>query len=113
MNQQELIWVRLPYSSLTKAKIRPAVIISNNVYNKSHQDVVVCAITPNVKQTTYSVLIDQKSLSNGNLPIKSRIKADKVMQIEKSLILKPFAKLKDEVFDGLISEIDKLIERKS
>lgn len=112
MRQQELIWVRLPFSSLEKSKVRPAVVVSNNGYNKKNQDIVVCAVTSNLEPKEYSILIEQENLSEGKLPLKSRIRADKIMQIEKNLIIKSFARLDNKIFDALIGEIIRLLQRK-
>ena len=86
MKQQEIIWVKLPFSSFEESKVRPAVVVSNDNYNTKTQDVVVCAITSKLEEKSYTVLIDNKNLSEGKLPLKSRIRADKIMQIEKNLI---------------------------
>ena len=111
MRQQDLVWVRLPFANLEESKVRPAAVVSNNDYNNKNQDVVVCAVTSNLATKSYSVLIDQKSLSIGRLPIKSRIRADKIMQIEKSIIIRPFAKLNNLTFDSLITELVNLVKR--
>ncbi|HLD49480.1 MAG TPA: type II toxin-antitoxin system PemK/MazF family toxin [archaeon] len=112
MKQQDLVWVRLPFSSMEESRIRPAVIVSNDDYNKKSMDVIVCAITSNLVSKNHSIFIDSKNLSAGNLPIKSRIRADKIMQIEKSLIIKPFARLDNRTFDSLVKEIIKLLQRR-
>ncbi len=111
MNQQDIVWVKLPFSSLKESKVRPAVVVSNNEYNKRSQDIVVCAITSKLDEKQYSILIDDKNLSSGNLPLKSRIRADKIIQIEKDIVIKPFAILNDKTFDELINEIMKLLKR--
>jgi len=111
MKQQDLVWVKLPFSNLEESKVRPAVIVSNNDYNNRSQDVVVCAITSNLEQKLYSIIIDNKNLSKGKLPIKSRIRADKIMQIEKNLIISAFAQIDNKTYDLLIIEINKIIER--
>ena len=111
MKQQDLVWVKLPFSNLEESKVRPAVIVSNNDYNNRSQEVVVCAITSNLEQKLYSIIIDNKNLSKGKLPIKSRIRADKIMQIEKNLIISAFAQIDNKTYDLLIIEINKIIER--
>ena len=111
MKQQDLVWVKLPFSNLEESKVRPAVIVSNNDYNNRSQDVVVCAITSNLEQKLYSIIIDNKNLSKGKLPIKSRIRADKIMQIEKNLIISAFAQIDNKTYDLLIIEINNIIER--
>lgn len=111
MNQQELVWIKLPFSNLEETKIRPAVVVSNNDYSKKNRDVVVCAVTSNLDDNQYSIFIDNTNLSSGNLPIKSRVRADKIIQVEKNLIIKSFAKLDNKTFDELIKKIVKLIQR--
>ena len=111
MLQQELVWVKLPFSNLQESKIRPAVVVSNNDYNSESGDVVVCAVTSNLEPKKYGIMISQESLENGKLPIRSRVRADKILQIEKSLVIRPFAKLNDKTFDVLIAEIFKLLKR--
>ena len=111
MNQQNIVLVDCSFSNLNERKLRPAVIVSNNNYNKKSQDVVICAMTSNLENKLYSIIIDNSNLSNGKLPVKSRIKADKLLQVEKRLILKSFAKLNNKTFDSLIQEILNLVKR--
>ena len=111
MNQQDLVWVKLPFSDLRQSKVRPALVVSNNSYNKSNPDVVVCAVTSKLKESEYSVLIDDKDLSSGSLPIKSRVRADKILQIEKDLVIRPFAKLENKMFDNVVGKIADLVKR--
>lgn len=112
MSQQDVIWVGLPFSSFKESKVRPAVIVSNDKYNKKSVDVVVCAITSNLEKMPYSLIIDNNNLSAGKMPMKSKIRADKIMQIERNLVINSFARLDNKTFDSLIEEINKLVKRK-
>ncbi|MDP3742196.1 MAG: type II toxin-antitoxin system PemK/MazF family toxin [Candidatus Micrarchaeota archaeon] len=113
MQQGDLVWVKVPFSNFEEEKMRPALIVSNDEYNASALDVVVCAVTSNLEQVPYSVMISQKSLAGGFLPIQSKIRADKLFQLEKSKIVKPFAKLRSETFNLVVEQIAKLVSRKS
>lgn len=112
MKQEDLIWVKIPFSDFAEAKIRPALIVSNNEYNSKHEDIVVCAITSKTEKAPYSVALCQRDLASGNLPVESRIKADKIMQVSKKLVIRPFAKINEKKFDETTDEIKKLIEKK-
>jgi mRNA interferase MazF len=112
MKQQDLVWLSLPFSNLMERKVRPAIIVSNDGYNETNQDVVVCAVTSNLEEKNYSVPIDNGSLTQGRLPVKSKIRADKIMQVEKTLILSTFARVNSAAYDILMSEIKKLTARK-
>lgn len=111
MNQQNLVLMKFPFSNQEESKIRPGIIISNNEYNDKKQDVLVCAITSNLTDEEYSILIENKDLLNGSILIKSKIRADKILLIEKKLIIKVLAKLNDEVFDSLVEKIVTIIKR--
>ncbi len=111
IKQQDIVWVIFPYSDMQEAKFRPAVVVSNNSYNKKSPDIVACAVTSKLHEREYSILLDKSNLASGNLPLKSRIRADKVVQIEKSLVAKSFARLNDKTFDLLVGEIKKLVKR--
>lgn len=111
IKQQDIVWIIFPYSDMQETKFRPAVVVSNNNYNKNNPDIVACAVTSKLREREYSILLDKSNLASGNLPLKSRIRADKIMQIEKSLVAKSFAHLNDKTFDSLIREIKKLIKR--
>ncbi|MBN1941194.1 MAG: type II toxin-antitoxin system PemK/MazF family toxin [Candidatus Diapherotrites archaeon] len=112
MKQQEIAWVKIPFSDFSETKLRPALIVSNNDYNSKAEDIVVCAITSNIQKAEYSVQLSQKDFIEGNLPIESRIKADKIMQINKKLTLRAFAKISEKKFDETIAEIKKLLAKK-
>jgi len=57
--QGDIVLVPFPFSNLSSAKIRPVLVISNNVYNQKYLDVVVCGITSNLQATDYSIFIEQ------------------------------------------------------
>ncbi len=113
IRQQDIVWVRFPYSDMKEWKFRPAVVISNNKYNKKSPDVVACAITSKLEEKDYTILIDESNITTGRLPVKSRIRADKIVHIEKQLIPKSFAQVNNKTFDMLTEEIKKLIKRSS
>ena len=109
MNQQEIIWAKIPFSNFEEIKIRPAIIISNNKYNNESHDLLICALTSNLDQK--GILVDKKNLSSGNLPTASVIRADKILLINKELVNGAFARINDDTFDQLISKINELISR--
>lgn len=111
MKQQNLVWVKLPFSDFGESKIRPAVVVSNNDYNGQSKDVIVCAVTSKLEPRPYSISLSQENLSEGRLPLKSLIRADKILQIEKSLIEATFATINNETFDRLVNEAVKLLKR--
>lgn len=58
--QGDIVLVPVPFSDLTNQKQRPLLVISNDDYNKVTEDVVVLAITSNLKELDYAVKLNQK-----------------------------------------------------
>ncbi len=111
VRQQDIIWVKFPYSNMNEAKFRPALVVSNDSYNGKHSDIIVCAITSNLDKQEFCVFIDNSDLISGRLPMKSKVRADKIMPIENTLAVKSFARLNNSTFDLVTEKIIKLMKR--
>lgn len=111
LRQMDVVWVLFPYSNAKGKKFRPAVIVSNNEYNKKNHDVVACAVTSRLDRKEYCVFIDQTNMQEGRMPIRSCIRADKIISVEKRLIDRMFARLDEKTFDALVKEVIKLVKR--
>ena len=92
-SQSDILLVPFPFSDQSGSKVRPVLVLSNNEYNKLSEDLVVCAITSNLKQNKYSLVIEEKNLQNGKLYEKSTIKIDTILKINKNLIIKKIGML--------------------
>ena len=88
VKQREIILINFPFSDLTGAKVRPALVISNNRYNQTNLDTVVLAITSNLSPHSYKVLIEMQDLENGSLPLKSATRVDKPFSVLQTKVLK-------------------------
>ena len=108
--QGEIVLVSFPFSDLSQRKVRPVLIISNENYNKTVHDFIVCGLTTNLQDDRYSIIIDNNSLKKGNLKHKSRIKVDSITFLEKSLFVKPIGKVNDSVFSDVKSILNEIIE---
>ena len=79
--QKEIILIPYPFSNLEEKKVRPALVISNNLFNKKSKDCLLVPLTSVIKKEPYSIIIKQENLTVGNLIKVSRIKADKIFSI--------------------------------
>ena len=74
------------------AKTRPVVVVSNNVNNKYSGTVTVLPITSQNLNKVYPFeLILPKG--SGNLPKKSKIKADQIRTLDKARLVKRYGRL--------------------
>jgi len=108
-NQGEIIVVPFPFSDLSSIKQRPVLVLSKNTDNESAEDIITCGITSNLKDTMYSVLIENTNLEHGQIPTKSRIKVDKLFTLNKSIVKKKVAKINQETFNLVKQVFFKLI----
>lgn len=102
----------IPFTDLSDTKRRPVIVISNTNYNSSSQDVVVLIITSNQRVRNHTITIDGNSMSQGSLPKVSKIKADHVIKVSKSIIAKELGAVKQEVLKNAISEFKSIIGMK-
>ena len=108
VQQKEMVLLPYPFSNLEKTKVRPAVIVSNNSFNKKSDDCVMAPLTTIIKKEPYSVVIHQENLSSGRLLKSSRIRADKIFCVAKNLVTMKIGKLRDDSFDRVKKEILKI-----
>ena len=74
------------------AETRPVVVVSNNLNNRHGGTVTVLPITSQKLKKTYPFeLILPKG--SGNLPKKSKVKADQIRTLDKTRLIKRFGRL--------------------
>jgi mRNA interferase MazF len=109
--QREIVLVPFPYSDLSSSKRRPVLVISNDDYNQSFDDVVVCVITSNRQIDGYSVPLDTENVEIGIMPESSVFKVHKLFTIAQSQIIRKFSIVQFDFFKKIIQKIDILLEQ--
>ena len=107
--QRELILVSYPFSSLKTSKVRPAVVISNNGYNREFEDMIIVPITSNLSFRKHVIKLTGSELESGHLITDSVIKVDRVLSLKQNLTIKPIGKVKTEVLKKIIKTITEII----
>ncbi|WP_394234121.1 type II toxin-antitoxin system PemK/MazF family toxin [Niallia oryzisoli] len=107
--QGEIVLIPVPFSNLTNNKQRPVLIISNDYYNNMTEDIVVVAITSQLKDLDYSVVIEPKDLDEGKLKVTSAIRADKIYTLSKDIVRKRFGQVNIRILDDVQTKVKSLI----
>ena len=107
--QGEIVVVPFPFSNLSNVKQRPVLILSKSKDISRSEDIVTCGITSNLKDSKNSVLIENSNLEKGVIPMKSRIKIDKLFTIDKRIIIKKVARLNEDSFLKVKQEFNRLL----
>ena len=105
VKQRDIILIKFPFSNLTGAKVRPALVLSNDKYNKYNLDTVVVAMTSNINPSEYKVFVENQDLESGYLPLKSAVRVDKPFSILQSKVLKKQAKLNQTKFEEFKTQL--------
>ncbi len=109
INQGDLVLLSYPFSNLEEKKLRPALIISHDLFNKNSSDCIMVPLTSIIKNEPYSILINQKDLEEGRLIKMSRIKVDRVFSVEKNLIRMKIGRVNKKIFEEVKKEFYALI----
>jgi mRNA interferase MazF len=94
----DIVLVPFPFTNLKSIKLRPALVIYSNEKN---EDIILLAISSQ-KSGIKEVMIYNGELSDGELPIISYIKFNKVATLHKSLIKKVVAKINRNIYKETI-----------
>ena len=100
--QRDIVLISFPFSDLQGSKLRPAVVLSNDTYNRSSEDFVAVPLTSNLKVKDYALLITNKELESGSLIVKSKAKVDRVFSVSQSLVRVKVGRLKAETYARMI-----------
>lgn len=109
LQQGDLILVRFPFSNLVQFKVRPALIVSNDEFNKN-SDVWACAVTS--KNKSHCVPL-KGSFEEGRLEKESFAKTSAIATIEKELVLKKIGKIGKEKTKEIIEKIIENLKQKA
>ncbi len=100
-NQRDIVLIPVPFTDLTSTRKRPVIVVSNDEYNTTMQDIVVVAMTSNPEVTPFSFVIEQKDLVSGKLNRPGKVRADKIFTLSQALVVNVFGRVSDEVLDRI------------
>ena len=108
LQQKELVLLPYPFSDQGGSKVRPAIVVSNDNFNKRCEDCVLVPLTTVIKDEPFSLMLNQDNLEFGKLLKQSRIRIDKIFTIKKSLIIMKIGKINDKTIEKIKFEISKV-----
>ncbi|QQR92525.1 MAG: type II toxin-antitoxin system PemK/MazF family toxin [Candidatus Iainarchaeum archaeon] len=108
-NQRDLVLIPVPFTNLDSKKVRPAIVLSNNEYNKHTQDILVVGVTSVPKDEPYSLPLTDEHMEEGKLPLPSRIKCDKIYLLQSKMAVKKYGKINVKTHHSIQQQIAKLL----
>lgn len=104
----DIVLVPFPFSDLGGSKRRPALVISNDRFNKKSQDIVLLAITSNITDSKNSIMIRNSDWKNG-MYSESCVKVHAIHCIEKKLIIKKIGTLSTKRLKEVMAKLFEII----
>ena len=108
--QGDIVLIPIPFTDLSSNKKRPVLVLSSNEYNKNTNDLIVAAITSNIYENKYIVILTKNDLKYGNLLHISCVRTDKLYTLAQSIIIKKFGAVKTEFFSSIIEKTYNIIK---
>ncbi|MGI8638551.1 MAG: type II toxin-antitoxin system PemK/MazF family toxin [Pyrinomonadaceae bacterium] len=101
----DVVVVLFPFSDLSNAKKRPALVITH----LNRNDAIVCQITTHNVGDGYSIELKNKDFTTGNLPKLSYIRPNRLFTVDTNIIEKRVGSLKKTKIDEVVSKIINII----
>jgi mRNA interferase MazF len=102
--QKDIVLVDFPFTDLSGAKLRPALILSSDLVNK--KDEFVCVqITSQMQHDGLFVEIKSGDVVK-QMKLKSGIRIHKIFTAQKSLVYSKLSEMKEGAFKKVVEEIN-------
>ena len=103
----DVVVVPFPFSDLTAAKRRPALVIAE----LSGDDLILCQITSNKIMDSYSIELNDNNFESGNLNKTSNIRPNRIFTADKKILLYKVGHLKNEKITEAIDKIISILKK--
>ena len=97
----DVVVVPFPFSDLTRAKRRPALVIAQ----LEGDDLILCQITSQRIRDRYAVLIDENDFETGTLKQKSNVRPNRIFTADRHIVLYRIGHLKPNKISEVIERI--------
>jgi mRNA interferase MazF len=105
----EIVWVKFPFSDTTTTKLRPALIISNDLVNRTG-DYLMMQVTSKLRNNNLSCSIMATDYSGSPLLKQSELRLHKVFILNESLIAGGLTNVSGAFMKSVIASLIKLFE---
>lgn len=108
MKQGDIIIINFPFTSLKDSKVRPALIISNEKFNKG-KNCLLLAISTQKGSPIYSEILEEGDLTSGKLKKQSFIRFHNIFSVDKKLIIKKVASIDNAKIQKTVKKLNSFI----
>jgi len=103
----DVVVVPFPFSDLSQAKRRPALIVAP----LEGDDTILCQITSRTIKDIYAISIDDSNFDAGSLKQSGNIRPNRLFTADSHIILYRVGHLKNDKFNQIIEKIVEIIKK--
>lgn len=96
-----VVLVTFPFSNLKGQKIRPALVLANVEFD----NIILCQITSKSYTSKAAICIKSEDFSEGNLPVTSFVRPDKLFTADTTIIKKVTGQLTPKVKNKILKSV--------
>jgi mRNA interferase MazF len=101
-----VILVPFPFSDLSQAKLRPAVVLAD----AGRDDWILCQITSNPYGDPQAISLTSSSFSAGSLQVTSYARPGKLFTANSTLMVAQVGDLKDEALKNIVDAVITILQ---
>jgi mRNA interferase MazF len=102
----DVVVVPFPFSDLTQAKRRPALVVATFEGN----DLILCQITSQSVNDRYAILVENSNFSSGGLNKISNIRPNRLFTADEQIIICQAGRLKPKKLEEVIARIITILQ---
>ncbi len=103
----DVVVVPFPFSDLTQAKRRPALVISK----LEGDDLILCQITSQAIRDNYAISIDDKDFETGSLKQPSNVRPNRIFTADSHIVLYKIGNLSATKVNEIIGKVVEIIQK--
>lgn len=103
----DVVVVPFPFTDLTQAKRRPALVISV----LEGYDLILCQITSKTVKDNYAIMIEDEDFELGGLKQVSNIRPNRIFTADSNIILYKIGHLKVNMLSLIIEKLIEIIKK--
>jgi len=103
----DVVVVPFPFSNLTKAKRRPALVIAA----LEGDDLILCQITSQTIKDKYAISLNENDFTKGTLKQKSNVRPNRIFTADQHIILYQVAHLNPQKIAEVIEMIASILRQ--
>jgi mRNA interferase MazF len=103
----DVVVVPFPFSDLTQAKRRPALVI----VTLEGDDLILCQITSQAIKDNFAISLDDKDFETGSLKQISNVRPNRIFTADSHIVLYKVGNLKIEKLNEVIEKVVEIIRK--